>query len=92
MPPPIGGQMKLSTAPSDDDGEGGDDRHRAFAGEEAEIARELEPVEAVEGRGGNQTDDDAAEDAGLDRGNAHDRRGLDARSLAKMPIAAMKTT
>ena len=62
----------------EDDGKSGDDRHRAFAGEKAEIGRELYFVEAIESPGGDQPDDDAAEDAGLDRRNAHDRLHLDA--------------
>ena len=59
------------------DGERSDDRHRALAGEEAEIRRELYSIEAVETPGRDDADDDAAEDAGLDRGDAHDRFDLD---------------
>ena len=58
--------------------ERGDDRHRALPREEAEIARELHPVEAVEHRRGNEPYQDPAEDTRLDRGETHDGLGLDA--------------
>src|SRR5204863_8609060 len=50
----------------------------ALARKKAKIRRELDLVEAVEGPRRDQADDEAAEDAGLDRRNAHDRNRLDA--------------
>src|SRR4030095_554706 len=64
-----------------DNQEGSDDRHRAFAGEETEIGREVYFVEAIETPGRDQADDDTAEHTRFDRGNAHDWFDLDALQL-----------
>ena len=49
--------------------------------EEAEIGRQRDPVVAVEHPGRQTARENAAEHAGLDRRNAHDRVGLDAFRL-----------
>ena len=58
--------------PKPDRGEGGDDRDRAFPGEKREISRELDAVKTVENSTRDQTDENAAKYAGLDRGHPHD--------------------
>ena len=65
----------------EDDRKRCDNGDRALARKKAKIRRELDLVEAVEGPRRDQADDDAAEDAGLDRRNAHDRNRLDAAEL-----------
>ncbi len=58
--------------------EGGDDRDEALAGEKAEVLRQADLVVANEERAGDETDCNAAENAGVDRGDSHDRLGLGA--------------
>src|SRR5205809_3373061 len=77
---------------NENNGERSDDRHGTFAREEAEIRRQLYPVEAIETPGRDHADDDAAEDAGLDRGNAHDRRDLDAAEFCAHAHRDRKST
>ena len=75
---PIGGQMKLSSDAGRDHRKRGNNGHGTFTGKKAEITRELDSIEPVESRRGDEADNDAAEDSGLDRLNPHDRRRLDA--------------
>ena len=80
IPPPNRRPDYAQQRAEGDDGKRRDDRHRPLAGKESKVAQ-LEPVEAVEHRRGDQSHEDAAEDTGLDRRNAHQRRRLDAQEL-----------
>ena len=51
---------------------GNGDRHEPLAGEESEIGRQRDAVVLVEQERGQQSDQDAAEDAGVDRLDAED--------------------
>src|SRR4051794_29760188 len=64
-----------------DDGKSGDDRHGALPGKESEIGRKLYAIESIESNGGDQSNDDAAEDPCLDGRNPHDWLHLDAAEL-----------
>jgi hypothetical protein len=64
-----------------DRGEARDDGDEPLAGEEAEILRQLYAEEPVEQVAGDDADEDAAEDAGVERVLAEDVSGLDAPRL-----------
>jgi hypothetical protein len=58
--------MKLSRTPAAITAKRGNNGHGTFTGKKAEITRELDSIEPVESRRGDEPDNDAAEDTGFD--------------------------